>query len=275
MTALNAKTALITGAAAPHGIGRAIALKLASLGADIVVADLAGDLVLDGVAHDRLALLDALADEARGTGVGALALAMDVGDQTAVSDGVRRTLETFGRLDILVNNAGSLAGSDAFMATSPRDWEASFRVNLLGPMMLSQAAIPAMQRQGGGRIIMIGSTGSLGAEAGFGAYTAMKHGLVGLAKTLAAEFGKDGILCNTICPGYIATDMHQAANTRLARESGQTREQVKARRYANVPLGCAGTPEDIANAVAYLASDSGRYVTGINLPVTGGVPFGI
>lgn len=132
-----------------------------------------------------------------------------------------------------------------------------------------------MRKIGGGRIINIGSTGSLGAEPGFGAYTAMKHGLVGLTKTLAAEFGVDGILCNTVCPGYIATDMHTAANVRLAAESGASLDEIKTQRYANVALRDAGLPNDVANAVAYLAGPQANYVTGINLPVTGGVPVGI
>ncbi len=141
--------------------------------------------------------------------------------------------------------------------------------------MLSQAAIPHMRSIGGGRIINIGSTGSLGAEPSFGAYTTMKHGLVGLSKTLAAEFGPDGILCNTVCPGYIATDMHTAANVRLANEHGVSVAEMKEKRYANVALRDAGLPKDVANAVAYLAGPQANYVTGINLPVTGGVPFGI
>jgi NAD(P)-dependent dehydrogenase (short-subunit alcohol dehydrogenase family) len=142
-------------------------------------------------------------------------------------------------------------------------------------MMLSQAVIPEMRKLGGGRIINIGSTGSLGAEAGFGAYTAMKHGLVGLTKTLAAEFGPDGILCNTVCPGFIATDMHEAANTRLSQKQGMSVADIKQQRYANVALRDAGLPQDVANAVAFLAGPEAQYVTGINLPVTGGVPFGI
>lgn len=181
----------------------------------------------------------------------------------------------WGGVDILVNNAGSLAGSDAFLSTTADEWEASFRVNLLGPMRLAHAVIPAMQARGGGRIINIGSTGSLGAEPGFGAYTAMKHGLVGLSKTLAAEFGPDGILCNTVCPGYIATDMHEAANARLASEADIPVTAIKAERYRGVALRAAGLPEDVANAVAYLAGPEANYVTGINLPVTGGVPPGI
>lgn len=269
------KTAIITGACAPRGIGRAIALRLAREGAAVVVGDIAGHTDIQGVATNRQDLLAALAEEITQSGGRARAVELDVTRQDQVTEATRAAVDTFGRLDILVNNAGSLAGSDWFMATAPEDWEKSFQVNLLGPMRMAQAAIPEMKKVGGGRIINIGSTGSLGAEPGFGAYTAMKHGLVGLTKTLAAELGPDGILCNTVCPGFIATDMHEAANARLAQQTGQTVNDIKALRYAPVALRDAGTPEDVANAVAFLAGPDGRYVTGINLPVTGGVPYGI
>ena len=260
MPPLTQKTALITGAAAPRGIGRAIALKLASLGADVVVTDVAGSLDLDGVAHDRLALIDALASDLRAMGTRALAMPLDVTDPAAVQSGVARTLSDFGRLDILVNNAGSLAGSEAFLSTTPDQWDASFRVNLLGPMMMSQAAIPVMQAQGGGRIIMIGSTGSLGAEAGFGAYTAMKHGLVGLAKTLAAEFGKDGIRCNTVSPGHILTEASKAS------VSPEMSDVI----ISNNLIPRAGRGEDLAQAVLYLVSDESSFVTGQLVSIDGG-----
>lgn len=270
MNSLAGQVALITGASAPRGIGRAIAMRLAQEGARIVVTDIDGSVEVQGQMRPRRDLLKELAAQ-----VGGLAMTMDVtnpGQIATCLDAIRNKL---GPVDILVNNAGSLAGSDNFLSTSPEQWQASFAVNLLGPMQLCQAVIPDMQAKGGGRIINIGSTGSLGAEPGFGAYTAMKHGLVGLSKTLAAEFGPDGILCNTVCPGYIATDMHMAANARLSQEQGVSLEEIKRRRYADVALRDAGTPEDVAEAVAYLAGPAGRYVTGINLPVTGGVPFGI
>jgi 3-oxoacyl-[acyl-carrier protein] reductase len=103
----------------------------------------------------------------------------------------------------------------------------------------------------------------------------MKHAIAALSKTIAAEEGRHGILCNTVCPGFIMTDMHMAANRRLADEAGVTIEEIQQRRYAAVATRTAGDPEDVANAVAYLAGPEGRYVTGINLPVSGGVPYGI
>ncbi len=222
-----------------------------------------------------MGLLDDLAQSLSGTSVKARALALDVTNSDQITSVVEQCLAEFGSVDILVNNAGSLAGSAVFLTTTQAEWEMSYRVNVQGPMLLAQALIPHMITRGGGRIINIGSTGSLGAEPGFGAYTAMKHALVGLTKTLAAEFGPYGILCNIVCPGYIATDMHEAANARLAAEAGESLEATRKRRYANVALRSAGLPEDVADAVAYLAGPSGRYVTGINLPVAGGVPTGI
>ena len=272
---LQGQVALITGASAPEGIGRAIARRLAEEGACVVVTDIAQRISVDGVETTRAALLNDLAEKIRNAGGEALALAPDVTSEDNIAEVIEQVTARFGRLDILVNNAGSLAGSDNFLSTTAAQWSASFEVNILGPMMLSQAVIPHMRAQGGGRIINIGSTGSLGAEAGFGAYTAMKHGLVGFTKTLAAEFGPDGILCNTVCLGYIATDMHKAANVRLADEQGISVADMKRQRYANVALRDAGLPRDVANAVAYLAGPEANYVTGINLPVTGGVPFGI
>lgn len=267
MRPLDGKSALITGASAPRGIGRAIALRLAADGAAVAVADMGG--------QGRLAFLQELVAGIEGQGGRALAVEMDVTRPDEIAAGVAAAQAAFGGIDILVNNAGSLAGSDRFMATTPDQWQASFEVNILGPMRLCQAVIPGMQARGAGRIVTIGSTGSLGAEAGFGAYTAMKHALVGMTKTLAAEFGGDGILCNTVCPGFIATDMHEAANARLAVEVGVAAEEIRAARYKGVPLGAAGTPMDVAAAVAYLAGPGGDYVTGVSLPVAGGVSFGI
>lgn len=223
----------------------------------------------------RRDLLESIVSEISGAGGAAFSQVSDVTNAENIQTAIGRTISKYGRLDIVVNNAGSRVGADSFLSTTPDQWKSSFEVNLLGPMMVSQAVIPRMREIGGGRILNIGSTGSLGAEPGFGAYTTMKHGLVGFSKTLAAEFGPDGILCNTVCPGYIATDMHTAANIRSAAERGTSVEQMKKERYANVALGDAGLPEDVANAVAYLAGPQASYVTGMNLPVAGGVPFGI
>lgn len=275
MKPLADKVAIVTGASAPNGIGRAVALRLAEEGAAVVVTDQAGTFELNGVLYDRGECLRDVADEIWRLDGTALTLELDVSKPGQIAQCIAAITERYDRIDILVNNAATLAGADNFLDTTAAQWEDSFRVNLLGPMMLSQAVIPEMRAVGGGRIINIGSTGSLGAEAGFGAYTAMKHGLVGMTKTLAAEFGADNILCNTVCPGYIMTDMHMAANERLAQEKSLSVEAIQAWRYAGVALRNAGQPEDVAAAVAYLAGPQAAYITGVNLPVAGGVPFGI
>ncbi|MEM9470781.1 MAG: SDR family oxidoreductase [Pseudomonadota bacterium] len=275
MKPLSGKVAIVTGASAPRGIGNAIVRRLAGDGASVIATDLSGSLQEDGDTHDKTELLHALSAELLEAGSAVMPLNMDVTDTGDVRRCIAAAMTEFGRVDILVNNAGSLAGSDKFLSTTPDQWETSFRVNILGPMMLTQAVIPEMREAGGGRIINIGSTGSLGAEPGFGAYTTMKHGLVGMTKTIAAEFGVDGILCNIVCPGYIMTDMHAAANERLAKQAAVSVDEVRKQRYANVAVRDAGQPEDVAEAVSYLAGPNSAYVTGICLPVSGGVPFGI
>ncbi len=275
MQELNGKVALVTGCSAPRGIGRAIAMRLAQDGASVVVSDIQGKLNINGNTFDKSELLKQLVSNINVEGGQAIHQIVDVTRQeniVACLDNVKKSL---GPIDILVNNAGSLAGSDNFLQTTPEQWEQSFKVNLLGPMMLSQAVIPKMISGNGGSIINIGSTASLGAEAGFGAYTAMKHALIGMTKTIAAEFGKDGIRCNAVCPGYIMTDMHAAANQRLAEQNNISIAEMKTIRYQEVALRNAGEPNDVADAVAYLAGPKGAYITGIALPVAGGVPFGI
>ncbi|MEM7076883.1 MAG: SDR family NAD(P)-dependent oxidoreductase [Pseudomonadota bacterium] len=275
MNELTGKVALVTGAAAPNGIGRAIAMQLARDGATVVVSDQDGLLQTETGGKDRADLLAGLVRDIEAAGRTAMSLALDVTDAHSIARAIDAIQAAYARLDILVNNAGSITGVGPFLSTTPDQWRASFAVNLLGPVMLAQAAIPMMRAQGGGRIINIGSTGSLGAHAGFGAYTVMKHGMVGLTNVMAAEFGPDGILCNTVCPGYTATDMHEAANRRIAEETGTSIEETRTRRYADVALRRAGQPDEVAQAVAYLAGPRADYVTGIVLPVAGGVPRGL
>lgn len=275
MKSLSGKVAIVTGASAPRGIGRATALRLAQDGASVVITDIQGQTNFNGVDQDKTSLLASTVSEIESDGGNAVAIDVDVTQEDDIVRCVDMAIELYGRLDILVNNAGSLSGSDYFLETTPEQWELSFQVNLLGPMMFSKAAITEMRTVGGGSIVNIGSTGSLGAEAGFGAYTAMKHGLIGMTKTIAAEFGEYGIRCNAVCPGFIMTDMHAAANQRLADMNNISVCEMMELRYENVALRRAGEPKDVADAVAYLVGPQGAYVTGIALPVAGGVPFGI
>ncbi len=188
---------------------------------------------------------------------------------------VDRARAVTGRLDVLVNNAATLVGSAPLLETDDEMWATSAAVNLLAPAGLIRRVLPLMIEGGGGSIVTIGSTASLGAEPGFGAYTAMKHGLVGLAKTVAVEFGPLGVRSNLVCPGFIDTDMHRAANERLAREAGRDVEEIRADRYAAVPARRAGTPAEVAEMVMFLAGPGAAYVNGAVIPVGGGVPYGI
>ncbi len=272
---LSGTTAIVTGAAAPDGIGRATALLLAERGASVVVTDVAGDLVVGQTTRSKLDLLDDLAAAITSLGVSSVALEVDVTKPAPIHRCVALARDIPGKLGILVNNAGTTVGSGPFLDASPADWTVSFQVNLLGPAMFCQAVIPAFQAAGGGVIVNVGSTGSLGAEAGFGAYTAMKHGIIGLTKTIAAEFGEAGIRCNAVCPGYIMTDMHKEANERLARETAAPVDAVMAGRYEAVALGRAGTPDEVAETICYLAGPEASYVTGVALPIAGGLSVGL
>ncbi|MEL7154952.1 MAG: SDR family NAD(P)-dependent oxidoreductase, partial [Pseudomonadota bacterium] len=153
MKPLSGKVALITGASAPNGIGRAIAHRLAADGADVVVTDRESEVAIGGSPTSTLHLLNDLADQLSGTSAKALAMPLDVTEPAQIHDVVRRCESDLGSLDILVNNAGSLSGSADFLTTSPADWDMSYRVNVLGPMMLAQAVIPNMQKRGDGRIV--------------------------------------------------------------------------------------------------------------------------
>lgn len=272
---LSGKVAIVTGASAPNGIGRAIALRLAQDGASVVVTDVAGAVSVNDRDVDRLDLLADLVDVIQSSGGSAMVQEVDVTIESNIADCIAKTKASFGSVDILVNNAGTIIGAGPLLVSTAEQWDINFKVNLLGPTLFCQAAIPEMQAQGGGNIINIGSTGSLGAHAGFGAYTAMKHGVIGMTKTIAAEFGVDGIRCNAVCPGYVKTDMHEGANKRLASERDMSIEDIKAERYAEVALRRAGEPSEIADTVAFLVGPTSSYITGVALPVSGGTPVGL
>lgn len=272
---LNGKTAIVTGASAPNGIGRAIALRLAEDGAVVVVTDIAGPMTVENRTVDRLDLLSDLVSTIEADGGKAMGMDVDVTSEKRIADCVDQTVSKFGAVDILVNNAGTTIGAGPMLESTADQWDLNFRVNLLGPTLFSKAVIPTMQARGDGVIVNIGSIGSLGAHAAFGAYTAMKHGIIGVTKTIAAEFGVDGIRCNAVCPGYVKTDMHEGANKRLAAARGLSVDEIKTERYAEVALRRAGEPSEIADTVAFLAGPTSTYITGVALPVSGGTPVGL
>jgi 3-oxoacyl-[acyl-carrier protein] reductase len=242
---LKDRVALVTGAS--QGIGEAIARKLAGEGA------------VTFCAARSLDKLQALVAEIEKTGGKARAVGIDVAEATSISAAIKTVLESGGRLDILVNNAG-ITEDNLILRMAKESWERVLSTNLTGAFLLSQAAVKAMLKNRSGRIINITSVVGLMGNAGQANYAAAKAGLVGLTKSLAREVGSRGITVNAIAPGFIATAMTDKM-TDAARE-GLT---------SQIPLQRLGAPEDIANAVLFLASDEASYVTGHVLNVSGGL----
>ena len=250
MGTLIGKHALVTGAA--HGIGAATAARFAAEGAAVMCADIDAD----GAAATAAAI--------RGNGGGAQALALDVSDEAAVKASLTATVESLGGLDIIFNNAGIAGGAD---------WDRTIAVNLSGVHYGLFHGAPFLAERGGGAIIstasvagLVGLTGVAepGNEPlppGAGAYVAAKHGVAGLTRQYAITFGKRNVRVNAVAPGYIETAM-----------TAPLREQEEGQRFlvSLHPLGRLGQAEEVASAVAFLASDDASFIAGIVLPVDGG-----
>jgi NAD(P)-dependent dehydrogenase (short-subunit alcohol dehydrogenase family) len=266
---LQDKVAIITGASRPRGMGRAASLKLASLGAHVVVTD------ITPAASDQ-ANLQAVAHEAESHGAKALAITVDVTDSAQVTACVAQTLAEFGRIDVLFNNAGvGRPGAGPFLEITPDNWNRTWQVNVMGMVHFCQAVIPVMLEQGGGSIINNSSLAGLGAIAGLSAYNASKHAVLGLTKSIAAEFGTQGIRCNAICPGVIDTDMGRYEVELYAELEGMSLEEAETWLLEPVAMKRWAQPTEVAEAVAFLAGPAASYITGIALPVAGGLPAGL
>ncbi|MEM9652667.1 MAG: SDR family NAD(P)-dependent oxidoreductase [Actinomycetota bacterium] len=267
------KTALVTGAGSPSGIGWATAVALAEEGARVVATDVDGPADGSGSSGERG--IDRLVGEIQFRGGQAIAVPVDITDRQQMRRCLDLAARSFGPVDILVNNAATISGAKPFLDITDEEWDLSYRVNLKGTADFCQEVLPGMIDRGAGVIVNVASTGGLGAEAGFGAYTATKHAVVGITKTIAAEFGRSGIRCNAVCPGFVATDMHQQATRRLAEEAGMTIEEMGPRRYAAVAMGRPADPVEIAAVIRFLAGDAASYLTGAAIPVSGGTPVGL
>jgi NAD(P)-dependent dehydrogenase (short-subunit alcohol dehydrogenase family) len=242
---LMGKVALVTGGG--RGIGFATARAFAREGAAVAIADLDGRRAEDAAAAVEVA------------GGRALAVYADVANQASVTDMVRAIVAAFGRIDILSNNAG-IGGNTPFLETTLEEWERILRVNLTGAFLVAQAVARVMADNGGGKIINIASlSGQRGGE-GRAAYGAAKAGLELLTKVMAVELAPLGINVNAIAPGPIETEMARFAHDVATR----------AAYHALVPMARYGTPEEIADAAVFLASDESRYVHGHTLNVDGG-----
>ena len=242
---LEGRVAMVTGAA--QGIGRAIALALAEVGADIAGGDVA------------LEKLQGVAKEIEALGRKALALHLDVSSPDSVKEAVDKTLEAFGKVDILVNNAG-ITKDNLIMRMKPEDWDLVLRVNLNGAFHCTRAVLPGMVKQRYGRIINIASVVAQAGNPGQANYIASKAGIIGLTKAVASEVGSRNITANAIAPGFIATAMTE-----------NLPEMVRQRMLSLIPLGRMGTDRDIAHGVRFLASEEASYITGHVLNINGGV----
>lgn len=266
MKPLHEKVALVTGAGHPKGIGRAIALKLAEQGATVVVTDLES---ASADMADAVEQLKALSGDV-------LAVAVDVTQKEQITACVDQVLARFGKIDVLVNNAGVGVGSAELTELTDQDWELSFKVNVKGTADFSQAVIPTMLEQGGGSIINVASLLGLGAlEAIPACYTATKFAVIGLTKQIAMNYAKQNIRCNAVCPGSVVTQMHATTLELIAQEHGISIEEAQALEDANIPMGYSAQPSVIGDAVAYLASPAASYMTGVALPVAGGMSPGL
>lgn len=280
MSLLDGKIALVTGCGNPKGMGRATALKLADQGATVVVTDIcrADDrLTMEGALKlgEDFAALEALAAEVDQSGGRAMALALDLLHADQIRQVVVDVVNRFGRVDILVNNAGTAAGAGEFLDLTDEAWDLSYRINILGLVRLCRQVIPVMQENGGGSIINNASIMGVSAAAGYGAYAATKHAVVGITKVIAEEFAGDGIRCNAVCPGNIHTDMGDAEVALLVELHGISRAEALQRLGEDAAMKRMGKPEEVADAITYLAGPSSSFITGVAFPVTGGMRPGL
>jgi 3-oxoacyl-[acyl-carrier protein] reductase len=245
MSQLQNQVAVVTGAG--RGIGRAIALKFAAEGADIVCVS------------RTIENSEKVADEVRATGRKAWAHAVDVSDSTAVADLAEKILTEPGKVDILVNNAG-VTRDGLVMRMSDEDWDTVLNTNLKGAFAFTKAFSRAFAKQRSGRIINVASVIGLMGNAGQANYAASKAGLIGFTKSVAREFATRGITVNALAPGFIETDMTAVLN-----------EEVKTGILNAIPMKAFGAAEDIANAAFFLAGPGSRYITGQVIAVDGGM----
>ena len=244
---LTDKVAIVTGSA--RGIGRAIALKLAEVGADVVVND------IEAAAES----LESVVKEIKALNRQSLAVIADVSSPEDVTHLIETAVREFGKVDILVNNAG-VTRDQLLMKMTDEEWDTVLNIDLKSAFLCTRAVIRHMLRQRSGRIISIASVVGMVGNAGQANYASAKAGVIGLTKSIAKEVGSRGITVNAIAPGYIQTKMTEQLN------DDQRQEMLK-----HIPLASLGTPRDVAEAVAFLASEEARYITGHVLNVDGGM----
>jgi 3-oxoacyl-[acyl-carrier protein] reductase len=242
------RVALVTGAS--QGIGRACALALSQSG--VAVAAAARN-------QEKLSELVAFIE---GTGAQAAAFVMDVAEEEQIKSAIKTVIGHFGKIDILVNNAG-ITRDQLIMRLKRADWDAVLNTNLTSAYLCTQQVIGSMLKQRWGRIINITSVFGQTGQAGQANYASSKAGLIGLTMAIAREVGSRNITCNAVAPGFIETAMTSSLG-----------DELKESAVKMIPLARVGTPEDVAHAVSFLASDAASYITGHVLNVNGGMLMG-
>ena len=271
--ALAGKTAVITGSGRKAGLGEAIALRLAADGANIVLSDVGTS--RDAATPDAMIGLstemDEIAAAVAATGVRVSTYACDVRVRAEVQALADHAVTAHGSLDIWINNAGIGYIVRPLLEVSEDEWNAVIGVNLTGAFYGLQAAAQRMVRQArGGRIVNIASQAAKSGFPNMQAYTASKHGLVGLVRSAATELGEHGITVNNVCPNHVTTGLGAWQNAYFAERQGKSVEQYVTEMAARIPMGRPGLPQDTANAVAFLCSEEAAYITAESLNVSGG-----
>jgi 3-oxoacyl-[acyl-carrier protein] reductase len=260
-TGLRNRVAIVAGSS--QGLGRAAAFALAAEGAHVALC------------ARNVPALEQIAAEIRSRfGVQVHHERLEVRDTAALERFVANVSRRFGRIDICVTNAGG-PPAKAFLATTEKEWDDAFILNLRSAAAFARAVIPSMQRQKWGRIIMISSITVRQPQPQLVLSNAVRAGVMGLVRSLANEFGRDGILVNNVAPGYTATDRLIELAAHAAAASGRSEKEIEQAWIDQIPLGRLGKPQELADAIVWLASDRASFVTGQTILVDGGMYKGL